>query len=83
MTEMDNSTGTGTSRITRHQLLRRTAAISGMVAAPCIIPCPLEKPELALHCQQLGSQHCLGAEDGPKESQTISNHFTGTHKKMI
>jgi len=38
MTETDNSTATGTTRITRRQLLRRTAAMSGMVAAPWIIP---------------------------------------------
>ncbi len=38
MTGIDSSTPTGTSRITRRQLLRRTAAISGMVATPWIVP---------------------------------------------
>ena len=38
MTETHNSTPTGTTRMTRRQLLRRTAAISGVVAAPWIIP---------------------------------------------
>ena len=38
MTEMENSKVTDTGRITRRQFLSRTATISGIVAAPWIIP---------------------------------------------
>jgi hypothetical protein len=42
----------------------------------------LTNGELALHCQQLGSQYCLGAEDGPQENQGIPEQFASTNKKI-
>ena len=38
MTRMENSQGTDTRRITRREFLGRTAALSGIVASPWIIP---------------------------------------------
>jgi len=38
MTRMENSRGTDTRRLTRRQFLGRTAALSGIVAAPWLIP---------------------------------------------
>ncbi|MHC4580718.1 MAG: hypothetical protein ACYS14_04625, partial [Planctomycetota bacterium] len=38
MKELENPAPTSTARMTRRQMLRRTAAISGTVAVPWIIP---------------------------------------------
>ena len=38
--------------------------------------------ELALHCRQPGSQHCLGREEGQQENQGIPEQFAGTNKKI-
>jgi hypothetical protein len=42
----------------------------------------LTNGELALHCQQPGSLHCLGREEGQQENQGIPEQFAGTNKKI-
>jgi len=42
----------------------------------------LASSELALHCEQLGGQHCPGTKDSPQESQTISKRLASTNKKV-
>jgi hypothetical protein len=42
----------------------------------------LTSSELALHCQQPGSQHCLGREEGQQENQGIPEQFASTNKKI-
>jgi hypothetical protein len=45
---------------------------------------PLTDSELALHCQQPGSQHCSsGTKDSPQENQSISQQFTGRTEDVM
>jgi len=39
--------------------------------------------EQALHCQQPGSQHCLGREEGQQENQGIPEQFASTNNKIV
>ena len=72
--------------MSKHDIVLENLALRQQLAVPpknsIRIDPLLASNELALDCQQFGSQYRSGTKDSPQKSQTISKRLTSTNKKV-